>query len=159
MLVPQRQTEWTALSLCSTHSGWAPKKLSLCLGVSWGPFYFLWGTSWHFIAFCCVPSLPTRRRKTSSWEVHRNPTTFFPSSLLSLGSSSSERHSPGDKTKTPSHRSGGKLVCRPTCMHACNYLTSTNIPYKLRNDLHLVKMNQMLIISQHILEIENTVVK
>lgn len=42
---------------------------------------------------------------------------FFPSPYL--GSSSSERYSPGDKTKTPSHRNGGKLVCRPTCMHAC----------------------------------------
>lgn len=45
------------------------------------------------------------------------------------------------------------------CMHACNYLTSTNIPYKLRNDLPLVKMNQMFLISQHVLVIETTVAK
>lgn len=42
---------------------------------------------------------------------------YFPSPYL--GSSSSERYSPGDKTKTASHTNGEKLVCRPACMHAC----------------------------------------
>lgn len=42
---------------------------------------------------------------------------FFPSPYL--GSSSSGRYSPNDKTKPASLTNEEKLVCRPPCMHAC----------------------------------------